>query len=254
VRETLAKLGGEIHVVSSPGQGTRFTMRLPLTTAVSHAVLFKVGGEVFALPKAHIAGTGVADQHSLSAGECEHNGAQLPLQSLASLIGVTEDPRDTRPYVVLDYAGKRTGLWCDKLVGPRQVVIKSLGAVLSHIPLFAGGTISGSGKVQLILDPAALIRLTHGLPPHRSSGLRAAIRRVLVVDDSRASREAATRILERAGYTVDVASDGEQAWTRLLSGDYHCLVTDVEMPELDGFALVERLLAHDTMPASQSSS
>ena len=116
--------------------------------------------------------------------------------------------------------------------------MKNLGPLLSPLPLYAGGTISGSGKVQLILDPAALVRLAYpeaAATPGRAAG------RVLVADDSRAVREAMALLLERAGYQVDLADSGLAAWRLLGRAHYDALVTDLEMPEMSGFELIERV-------------
>src|SRR5690606_14437769 len=110
---------------------------------------------------------------------------------------------------------------CDKVVGPREIVLKSLGPLLAALPLYAGGTISGSGKVQLILDPAALARRAAPTAapdvalPTPTAGAAAPLGHVLVVDDSRAVRQAMLHLLERSGYQVQTAKDGREAWTLL---------------------------------------
>jgi len=140
------------------------------------------------------------------------------------------------PAVVIDYASRRLAVTCDKIVGPREIVVKNLGPLLSPLPLYAGGTISGSGKVQLILDPAALVRLAYpeAVAPGRTG-------RVLVADDSRAVREAMALLLGRAGYQVDLADSGLAAWRMLGRAHYDGLVTDLEMPEMGGLELIERV-------------
>jgi hypothetical protein len=168
VRENIARLGGDITVASTPGAGTRFTVRLPLTTAISQAFLFKVAGQVYALPNVHIVDT----------------DGDMPVVSLHKVLGVEATaPGDGRklPVIGLEFAGRRLAATCDKLIGPREIVVKSLGPLLAPIGLFAGGTISGAGKVQLILDPAALVELAYP----------AAARPVPVRGDRRAGRRRA---------------------------------------------------------------
>ena len=253
VRETVARLGGEIRLSSTAGRGTTFTVRLPLTTAVAHALLFKVGGDVYAVPNVNVVETALVEASGPAIPSLLRVRSQsVPLVLLHAILGA-DVPEDARrvPAVVVEYLGKRLAITCDKIVGPREIVVKSLGPLLSSLPLYAGGTVSGSGKVQLILDPAALVRLAYprlevlSAPTHpvRRDPAEERPRRLLLVDDSKTVRESLTRALERAGFVVDVAADGAAAWERLCTSSYDALVTDIEMPELDGFGLIERVRA-----------
>ncbi|HEU5058774.1 MAG TPA: response regulator, partial [Kofleriaceae bacterium] len=240
VRDTVVRLGGEIAVSSTVGIGTSFTMRLPQTTSISNALLFKVGGHVFAIPNVHVVETARVEVSSPAVPSIlrVRDGA-VPLVLLHRVLGAAL-PADVRavPAVVIDYASRRLAVTCDKIVGPREIVVKNLGPLLSPLPLYAGGTISGSGKVQLILDPAALVRLAY---PEAAAAPGRAAGRVLVADDSRAVREAMSLLLERAGYQVDLADSGLAAWRLLGRAHYDALVTDLEMPEMGGFELIERV-------------
>jgi chemotaxis protein histidine kinase CheA len=259
VRETVASLGGAIAVTSTPGLGAKFSLRLPLTTAIGQAYLFKVAGQVYAVPNAHVLatdfGTGAARER------WSYGGQEVPLVHLARLLGVEAAVAPApggQPLIMLEFAGRRLAVTCDKLIGPREIVVKSLGPLLAPLRLYAGATISGAGKVQLILDPAALVQVAYpqahepavtsasvAVAPVSSSNLdpRAAEARprVLVADDSRTVRDALARTLGAAGYVVDVASDGLEAWDMLHEARYQALVTDLEMPRLGGSALVERV-------------
>ena len=224
---------------STVGIGTSFSMRLPQTTSISNALLFKVGGHVFAIPNVHVLETALVEVSSrVIPSHLRVGDGNVPLVLLHQVLGAAL-PADARavPAVVIDYASRRLAVTCDKIVGPREIVVKNLGPLLSPLPLYAGGTISGSGKVQLILDPAALVRLAYpeSTAPGRTAG------RVLVADDSRAVREAMALILERAGYQVDLADTGLAAWRLLGRAHYDALVTDLEMPEMGGFELIERV-------------
>jgi chemosensory pili system protein ChpA (sensor histidine kinase/response regulator) len=240
VRDTVVRLGGEIAVSSTVGIGTSFTMRLPQTTSITNALLFKVGGNVFAIPNVHVVETGKVEVSSPAIPSVlrVRDGA-VPLVLLHRVLGAAL-PSDARsvPAVVIDYASRRLAVTCDKIVGPREIVVKNLGPLLSPLPLYAGGTISGSGKVQLILDPAALVRLAY---PEAAAAPGRAAGRVLVADDSRAVREAMALLLERAGFQVDLADSGLAAWRMLGRAHYDALVTDLEMPEMGGFELIERV-------------
>ena len=242
VRETVSKLGGEVKVASMPGRGTTFSLRLPLSTALAQAMLFKVGGQVYAIPNVHVVDTTMVEPGAVVT-TVRHE--QLPVLRLEHLLGSTTS-LERRAGVVVSFAGKSLVCTVDKIVGPREIIIKPLGPLLAPLTLYAGATISGSGKVQLILDPAQLVRRAHpGAPGEAMAAVDSApvvlAGRALVVDDSRAIREAMTSMLGREGWIVDVAEDGARALQMTRQLRYDLVVTDLEMPELGGFDLIARL-------------
>jgi len=246
VRETIARLGGEIRMTSTPGRGTTFTLRLPVSTAVTHAMLFKVHGQVYALPNAQVIDVVNVEAAATSWVIGADRVPVIHLEQLLHTGTVVDDPSARRPAVLLAYADKRLVCTVDKVVGPREIVVKQLGPLLAPLPLYAGATISGSGKVQLILDPAALVRMAY--PGHAltttapSEPTRASLSgRALVVDDSRAIREALTSMLAREGWIVDVAEDGARAWQLAQELHYDLVVTDLEMPRMGGLELIGKL-------------
>lgn len=235
VRETVTRLGGEVLVSSVKDRGTTFTLRLPLTTAVANAMLFKVGGHVFAIPSVC-----VVEPTPVPWNESQ---SEWPLVSLHALLELEMPSQiSTCSVILIEYLGRHLALSCDKVIGDREIVIKSLGPLLTGVSLYAGGTISPSGKVQLILDPAALMKTAYPDLRRESAPDRVG-ERVIVVDDSRAIREAMRQMLERAGYEVLTAEDGTEAWDILVEEGCDQLVTDLEMPGGDGFALLDRLRA-----------
>ncbi|HET9992805.1 MAG TPA: response regulator [Kofleriaceae bacterium] len=241
VRQTVARLGGEVKVSSVPGRGTTFSLRLPLSTSLAQAMLFKVGGQVYAIPAVHVVDTTLVEPGATTT-TVRHE--QLPVLRLEGLLGhgITAE---RRPGVVVSFAGKSFVGTVDKIVGPREIIMKPLGPLLAPLTLYAAATISGSGKVQLILDPAQLVRRAHPDAPEALGELTSSpmvlAGRALVVDDSRAIREAMTSMLGREGWIVDVAEDGARALQMTRQLRYDLVVTDLEMPELNGFDLIARL-------------
>jgi len=241
VRQTVARLGGEVKVSSVPARGTTFSLRLPLSTSLAQAMLFKVGGQVYAIPAVHVVDTTLVEPGAMTT-VVRHE--QLPVLRLEALLGhgLTHE---RRPGVVVSFAGKGFVGTVDKIVGPREIIIKPLGPLLAPLTLYAAATISGSGKVQLILDPAQLVRRAHPDAPEAlgdtASSPMVLAGRALVVDDSRAIREAMTSMLGREGWIVDVAEDGARALQLTRQLRYDLVVTDLEMPELNGFDLIARL-------------
>jgi chemotaxis protein histidine kinase CheA len=241
VRQTIARLGGEVKVTSSAGKGTTFSLRLPVSTSLAQAMLFKVGGQVYAIPAVHVVETTIVDANATVATV---RGEQVPVLRLETLLA-HGSTGERRPGVVVSFAAKTMVCSVDKIVGPREIIIKPLGPLLAPLTLYAAATISGSGKVQLILDPAQLVRRVYPDAPSAvadaSAGPMVLAGRALVVDDSRAIREAMTSMLGREGWIVDVAEDGARALQMTRQLRYDLVVTDLEMPELSGFDLIARL-------------
>ena len=139
----------------------------------------------------------------------------------------------------------------DRLVGQRDVVLKGLSRLLPHLPAIAGASVEPDGSVLVVLDPPGLIH--QALQTQRSTAMpvlehaSALRRRILVVDDALTVRELQRSILERAGFEVRVATDGSQALTKLAEEPSDLVLTDVEMPNMDGFALTEAIRAHPSL-------
>jgi len=175
-------------------------------------------------------------------------GEDVPVLRLEQLLG-HGGGGDRRSGIVVSFGGKSLVCTVDKIVGQREIIIKPLGPLLAPLTLYAGATISGSGKIQLILDPSQLVRRAYPDTPADDRGDRAPVPslagRALVVDDSRAIREAMTSMLGREGWIVDVAEDGVRALQMTKQLRYDLVVTDLEMPELGGFDLIARLRKDD---------
>jgi two-component system chemotaxis sensor kinase CheA len=252
VKEQVEAFGGSVEVHSEPGRGTQVVLRLPLALALIEVLLVERAGNVYGFPLSSV-------EEALSTGETlslagqpaiELRGRSIALADLAELMGATAPAQAPRaPAVVLTASGKRVAVTCDALLGKEEVVVKSLGPLLSSLSMYLGAAILGDGRIALLVDPAVLVRASAA--PRRAgvSPVAAApgAPRVLVVEDSLTIRELQRSILEAAGYRVQTARDGRDALTYIDRDDgIDLVVTDVEMPEMDGIELTETIRAHAT--------
>jgi len=256
VKRAVVRMGGEIKVESQPGAFTRFRLSVPLAGAITQGLLFKIGGQVYAIPSAHVievlpighnvlAGNG---QTATDSGELPAlAGVSIPILKLHALLGLELPPGRRAAAVHVRYAGRNFLLTCDKVIGPRTIVVRPPGALLGLIPIYAGVTASGAGKAQLVLDLGALADLAHAGSVPSPGGPRRGQPRVLVADDSRLAREAAARMLTSAGYQCIVVEDGWEAWETLSERRFDAVVTALEMPRLDGFQLISRIRSEATL-------
>jgi len=255
VKRSVEGLGGGLEVQSEPGRRTKVTLLLPLTLALMRVLLFERGGQAFAMPMTSV-GRVVAVSETTSLGNhpsIEIDGRSVPLSHLGLDAGAEELPLRT-PAVVVESLGRQLAVVCEQLIGEEEVVIKSLGAVLSGVAGYLGAAILGDGRIALVLDPNHLLNAPRErMALDRSDDTTAhPTGTVLVVDDQFSARELQRSILEVAGYRVEVARDGREA-LRLIgeTPDLDLVLTDVQMPEMDGFELLEAIRAdeaHRSLP------
>ncbi|MDO9227611.1 MAG: response regulator [Pseudomonadota bacterium] len=253
VQVNLQALGGRIALETELNGGTRFRLCLPLTLASDHGLLVRAAGQVFALPSLYV-------QRILEltpAQILEVSGSQavtvddtpVPLRDLASLLGhrgTLDDYAELISVVVIQRGWQRVALRVDHVLGEREMVVKPLAPPLVAVRHIAGGTLGRDGDILLVLAVADLLASALGASGRVVSHAHPEARpapRILIADDSITTRTLEQSILENAGYRVQVAADGEQAWEALHSGSFDLLITDVEMPELDGFELTRRIRA-----------
>jgi chemosensory pili system protein ChpA (sensor histidine kinase/response regulator) len=247
VATEVKKLGGGLFIESSLGKGTRFTIRLPFTLAISQALIVRVAEEVYALPLATVEGVVrlprniVARHLGKDAPLFEYGGQKYRFQQLGSFVGLgpTRLPEtDVSMSVVLIRAGEHsTALVTDELVGSREIVVKSLGPQISGIRGIAGATILGDGRIVVILDMGSLVRSEWRARPTDTAVLEQRDRRTfaLVVDDSITVRRVTQRLLERNGMRVLTAKDGVDAVSLLQDNLPDIILLDIEMPRMDGY-------------------
>jgi chemosensory pili system protein ChpA (sensor histidine kinase/response regulator) len=247
VATEVKKLGGGLFIDTTPGKGSRFTIRLPFTLAISQALIVRVAEEAYALPLATVEGVVrlprniVARHLGKDAPLFEYGGQKYRFQQLGTFVGLgpTRLPdADVSISVVLIRAGEHsTALVTDELVGSREIVVKSLGPQISGIRGIAGATILGDGRIVIILDMGSLVRSEWRARPTETVVLDQRDRRTfaLVVDDSITVRRVTQRLLERNGMRVLTAKDGVDAVSLLQENLPDIILLDIEMPRMDGY-------------------
>ena len=253
VATEIKRLGGALHMETRPEQGTVFTIRLPFTLAISHALVVRTGEEYYALPLPTVEGvlrlakSEVSNHLGRDAATFEYNGQKYRFQPLASFVGLEPSPlpeQDVTIPVVLVRAGEHsTGLITDELVGSREIVVKSVGPQISSIRGISGATILGDGRIVVILDIGALVRAEWRGRSQPTVLREKSDRRtfVLVVDDSITVRRVTQRLLERNGMRVLTARDGMDAITLLQDHVPDVILLDIEMPRMDGYEVAGHL-------------
>ncbi|THF63844.1 response regulator [Pseudothauera nasutitermitis] len=264
VKSETAALGGRLDVSSQPGQGTRFRIYLPLTLAVTQALLVRAGNRSWAVPSSMIAQVLELKADALerlrTEGGTEWQDEHYSYRYLPRLLG----DRHTQPevqrfnWILLLRAGAQTlALHVDGLRGNQEIVVKNAGPQVARLVGVSGATVLGDGEIVLILNPVALASrgLGAGQDAAGSDGALAAaplaapapahIPTVMVVDDSLTVRKITGRLLEREGYRVITAKDGVDALEKLLESVPDVVLSDIEMPRMDGFDLVRNIRADE---------
>jgi two-component system chemotaxis sensor kinase CheA len=266
VRTAVERLGGTVEVHWTPGAGTTFTIEAPVSVATMRALTVMAGGQMFAVPTAFLERLMRVRQEDVRSVEGRSvlalSTGLIPLTSLAHLLGppLTDPaPGAVMNVIVLAAAGRRLAVVVDEMVEERDIVVRPV----EHAGDDAGAHFSGAAlldgtRVALVVNAAALVG-TAGRGDGRapSIGLSADARaparewHVLVVDDSITTRTLEQSVLAAAGYRVTTAVDGAEAWRLIQDGGIDLVVSDVEMPRMDGLALTEAIRGspgHATVP------
>lgn len=263
VVDTMAReVGGSLRLQSVAGAGLSLHLQLPLTLSVVRTLLVQIGGEPYALPLARLDQIVAAPLTAIDRHEGRStlllDGRAIGLIQAQPLLGrpCPATLSDPLPVMVLSDQGKAYGLVVERFLGEQDLVVRPLDPRLGTVPCIASAALMGDGAPILVLDAGVLLqvvqeRLEIGdvapLPPVSAPAttepamVASEPQRVLVVDDSRMVRESVGRTLEGQGYGVEKAADGEEALALLQRRRVSLVLSDVEMPKLDGFALVRRL-------------
>jgi chemosensory pili system protein ChpA (sensor histidine kinase/response regulator) len=272
VRSNLGALNGEVEIRSTVGEGACFTLKVPLTLIISQALFVRCGTAIFALPLAF-----VEEIRRLEPNQIEEVGGKLLTRVREEIIDVVRlDARLGLPHletmngyfrmVIVKVAGRRVGVVVEEVLRKDEVVIKNLGEYLRNLKLFPGATIAPDGSLILLLDlhrlsaqelsehasvsptataarvfaPGAAAVASGAIPAEAIDEVQEE-RVVVVADDSISVRKFVGRILEKAGYRVRLASDGLEAAELVAQSGAHLMITDLEMPRMNGYELMSHL-------------
>ncbi len=269
VRTDVNALGGRIETATEPGQGSTFKLVLPLTTAVTQVVMLRMGDftigvpanlmeTVLRIPSADLDQAYADDAYTMA-------GHAMPFFWAGALLQISarsHEPASKNSHIaVFRSAGQRLAMHVDEVLGNREVVVKNLGPQLARLPGLAGMSVLASGAVVLIYNPVALATVygdqARKVRRAAASGEVVSIANitaeadllplVLVVDDSITVRRVTQRLLKREGYRVVLANDGLHALEKLQEEKPAVVLSDIEMPRMDGFDLVRNIRADDKL-------
>ena len=245
-REAADRLGGEIHVASESGAGTRIELILPVSLSTLEAVPVEAGGAIVVLPLAAIGrvvrlmpapGTRHAGRDTVV-----HEGAALPVVPLTALLGA---PGGMAPRlgIIVSGGGGAAAIGIDRLLGATTLFVQPLPEAARADALVAGAALDADGVPRLVLDPDRLVAAALAAPPVPITDIADTRPPILVVDDSLTTRMLEQSILESAGYSVDLAVSAQEGLVKLARRRYGLLLVDVEMPGMDGFGFVAAIRA-----------
>lgn len=251
VRSEVTGLGGRIDVDSRLGEGTQFFIYLPVTLTVAQVLMVRSGATQYAISVAMIEQAQKVKQADIAkayeAGEIVWAGNSYPLHHIAKLLNEVPAEQD-QPYasvLLLRSGNYRIALHVDEMLGNQEVVIKPIGVELARVPGIMGATVSGDGSVILILNPLLLAnREVLAVGSVKVKVQQAPVvhkRKAMVVDDSLTMRKVLARLMEREGFEVLVAKDGMDAMQLLQTVVPDVILTDIEMPRMDGFGLARNI-------------
>ena len=262
VQSMVQAVRGSVRVSSQSGKGTRFILQLPITVSVIRALLVEIAAEPFAFPLNRIDQILMLDRHDVIDLEGKPHmlldDQPVGLVEASQVLELPVTPRENGrlPVVVASDRSHRFGVVVDKFLGERDLRVTPLDPRLGKVPNLNSSSVLENGWPVLIIDVEDLIRSIDNLLTGRrikkltvEAAARAtrAPKRILVVDDSITVRELERQLLENRGYTVDVAVDGVDGWNAVRSGRYDLVVSDIDMPRMDGIGLVSHIKQDDRL-------
>jgi two-component system chemotaxis sensor kinase CheA len=262
-RINIERLKGSIRVQSEQGLGTTFTIRLPSTLATTRVLLVTVAGRPYAIPVEWVQTIVRVTRSQIFSIEGRQtivlDGGALPIARLSSLLELpSATPSEAEIYVVLEVGAERFAVQVDGLIDEQEVMLKPLGALLKRVRNVSGVTILGAGEICMVLNAHDLARAAlhlaprvAALPPFEEDSEDTQRKVILLAEDSITTRTQEKRILESAGYEVVTAVDGADAFAKLPTREFDAVISDVEMPNMDGLTLASRIRenpSYDELP------
>ncbi|MGA1823668.1 MAG: response regulator [bacterium] len=256
VHEKVEKLGGVLSVENLPGKGCLFRMQLPVTLATFRGVLIKVADNLFITPTSHVQRVLRVKKNEVKTvknrATISLNGKIISLVNMADILHLSAPKKERKNSIfitalVLGAGEKYIAFKVDEIVSEHEILIKGLGKQLRRVPNIAGATILGTGIVVPILNIQDLLKSSVESEPSYSEGKDSEgtadekKKSVLIVEDSITSRMLLKNILEGAGYCVDTAINGRDAYTKLKIQPFNAVVSDIEMPRMNGFELTKKI-------------
>ncbi len=289
VKNAIQKIKGDLRIYSEIGKGTRFVIRVPISLTVTQAMLVDVGAQIYAMPLLQVEETTNITIRDLDLRESvyfmRHRGNHIPVLYLTNLLQIRTTRRKPvsvvgeYPVIIVQDEGIKVALLVDKIVHREEILIKTLGPSLRRVRFITGGSVLADGKVVLVLDIPQIVREavrmketgaalhpqdlmrpdterpTEELAAAKSRRVQRIIKdrkpAVLVVDDSLSIRKFLAGLLTQKDYEVEMAKNGYQALEKLNQREFDLVVTDLEMPHLSGYELIEQVRADarwDSMP------
>ncbi|HEY0832127.1 MAG TPA: hybrid sensor histidine kinase/response regulator [Candidatus Dormibacteraeota bacterium] len=252
VKTAVEAVHGEVHIVNHPGVGAEFRIVVPITLTVVPCLIVSIGGQSFGLPLHRIIRMLEAQNVQAVGGKnlAVVDGHAVPVSDLASLLGLPS--AGVGPWVLLGTADSPHAFQVETVVQKRDVVVRGLTGRLRDLKAVSGACIEPNGSILLVLDVSTLIERSISTVVAASSGAEKVAGpppqlKVMVVDDTLMVRELQRSILERGGYAVRTAPDGATALALLNEMPADLVVTDVEMPNLDGLQLIAAMRSHPRM-------
>lgn len=254
-REKIETVGGQLSVATTQGKGTVFRIQIPLTLATFRGVLVRSRGQMFVIPTVNVDRVLRVDHSMVVFAEKRESipidGQAVSVVNIGDVLGlkkVTEEESEAEswPTIVLLVSGTKIAFRIDEVLGEQEVLVKTLGKQLARVRNISGATVLVTGEVVPILNPSDLLKSVslagapapgEGAPESRD----AATRKILLVEDSVTSRTLLKSILESAGFQVKTAVDGVEAFASLRVDEFDLLVSDIDMPRMNGFALCEKV-------------
>jgi chemosensory pili system protein ChpA (sensor histidine kinase/response regulator) len=252
VRASLERIGGEIQIETLEGHGTRVSLKIPSTLLLSKSLLVEIAGQTYGIPSPAVRAVREYNRREQFSLEDDlgfiFQDQWVSVYSAHSLLGLPK-PQTHPPMVILEALGRIYALQVDRFVGLEDVVVRPLGELLSPINFVMGASVDPSDRVILMLDPSGLLRLSQESvleptlafqPPTPAKPL---VKRLplLLADDSLSVRKVVGQMIRKRGLEVVLASDGKEAMDLLETQSFSALITDLEMPRMNGLELIQEV-------------